>query len=165
MLEINRESLSFIYNKVVDSESFALSLIIDVDVLKTFYFDIHTAGGLYRTIIRYTSDNGIEVPSSTDLDTHLDDLQDTLESIVFCKNCDLMCTSDQIYDGENCMNCTFIKLFKQDHLEHKCSICLEKIEYDWLKASCCKSFFHKTCRYKYGKWKSCPNCRSDDISY
>ena len=164
MLEIDYTSLTFIYEKVEDSITLTVPLLHKDDEVKELKFDIFNTGGLYRTVLNYKDANRIEIPSNTNLEVHFKDLQAVLECITFCKTCDSVCQLDFVYEG-NCFNCTFVRAFKQDHYEHTCCICQEKIENDWLKVTCCGNFFHKTCRFKYGKWLACPLCKAEDFSY
>lgn len=169
MITINRENLTFIYQKLHDDgHSLTLTLpLLYLDEVKELKFDLfYGEDNLYRTNICYGCDNTtiINITPNNDLNKHFDEIISILANIDFCINCDSINRSDYIFN-KNCIKCNFIQSFKQTHSEKECTICQEKIENDFLKVTCCGQFFHKTCRFKYGKWQPCPLCRATEFSY
>lgn len=163
MLHLDHDSLSFIYKNTIGSLTLTVPLLHYKDnEIKEIKFDIYNRGGEYRTSILY-KENLIQIPENRDLEEHFKDIEELLQKITFCKTCDCVTGAESTY-LDNCYKCTFVKAFRQDHFDHKCTICMENIENDWLKVPCCGNFFHKTCRF-IDKWSNCPLCRSEEVRY
>ncbi len=165
MLHLDHDSLSFIYENTIGSLTLTIPLLHFKDnEIKEIKFDIYNRDGLYRTNLLY-KENLIEIPENTDIIQHLKDVESILEKMTFCKTCDCITTIGSTY-LDNCYKCTFVKSFRQDHFDHKCCICQENIENDWLKMVCCGGFMHKQCRWHPDqKWAPCALCRCEEVRY
>ena len=166
MLTLNHDRLKFIYNNIISSINLCAPFYYLEGDVKELKFEILKEEGFYKTIITYNSDctSALHTTPTSNLDEHFREIKEILDNAAFCSNCDSIVKTNCLYD-DLCLKCTFVKSFTQTHINTKCSICMEMIENDILKVTCCSNFFHKTCRFKYGKWEKCPLCRSEDLSY
>ena len=126
-------------------------------------FDIfYHSDGNFVTNLNHLDKGQIPVGPSP-LKFHIKEIEERLNSLDFCYQCDRMVLKDTMFKN-NCINCTFSMSFKCTPSSYTCTICQEIIVNDFLKVSCCGSFFHKNCRFKM-KWDACPNCRCEEVRY
>lgn len=167
MIELDFEALTYVYNKIPDtfaqSITFSASFLhAQAEELKDLTFNIFYDGIKATTSIQYKDKPSLTIEHTNILE-HLQEIKNILNTIDFCILCDEMKNIKDMYNGK-CLSCTFIKSFRQDNSDKLCPICQENIENDWFKSKCCRNYYHKSCRYKVGRWSPCPLCRIEDYN-
>ena len=161
-IKLNKLNFIKIYSNICEDEEpddpFHISILYKTDI-KKLNIHISCIDEIYDTKIEYKHNINVII-SGRDLETHIKELEDTLNDLDFCSLCDNFTYEKFRFYDDICEHCFFTSSIEQETENNDiCSICIDEVKNDFWKSKCCGKLFHIKCRKKAGFYNDCPLCR------